>query len=541
MTDLISNPLPSPEPTAPPRPGRRRGRDRLAPAAAPAVGAAAAALGVAAACVVSRAPSQALAGLIQHAGHGLDAGVAGVGMAGLGLLLVAAHRWRRMSREVASWRRAHDAARRLATRDALTGLPNRRRLHAELSLALARVRRGRGPLGLLLVDLDGFGGVNDLHGPQVGDQLLRAVATRLSASLREMDVVARLSDDGFAIVAELRTAEDAASLAQRITTEMAIPFTLGGLELRSGCRIGIATAPDDAEQPDDLLRHAGLALQGAAPGTISYFRKDMDARLRRQDALRTALGAAVAGDAIALHYQPLVDLRTRRICGFEALARWRHPTRGDIAPGEFIPLAEASGLIAALTDGLLRQACRAGTDWPAELTLAVNVAPSQMRDPAFCDRLQAILDETGFPPARLELEITEAALAGDLDQVRQVAAGLRALGVRLALDDFGTGYASLRYLHALPVDKVKIDGGFVRAMGTHTESAKTVASAVRLAHSLGLPAVAEGVETEAETAAVIRLGCDIAQGWWFGRPMPAEAAAAIFAGERGMLAAPDPA
>ena len=230
---------------------------------------------------------------------------------------------------------------------------------------------------------------------------------------------------------------------------------------------------------------------------------------------------AVADEAIVPHFQPLVDIATGRLTGVEMLARWPHPKRGMVSPAEFIPIAEDIGLIGPMTVGLLRQGCRAAANWPAHVTLACNVSPLQLRDAALPGIVAAVLDETGFPADRLVVEVTESALVGDLDLARGLLDELKALGVRLALDDFGTGYSSLRHLQLLPFDKLKIDRSFVAAMVTDRESAKIVSAVVGLGHSLGLSIVAEGVETEQVSALLRGLGCDIGQGWLFGRPVPA--------------------
>jgi len=325
------------------------------------------------------------------------------------------------------------------------------------------------------------------------------------------------------------------------------PFKLSnGFIVQIGVSIGIALVrPEDgsADAPvrsadafvrsadafvrsaDALVRNADVALYRAKADGRSRFRffdSGLDAPIQQRALLESELRQAIAHDLLIPHFQPLVDMATERLIGFEMLARWPHPTRGMVPPGEFIPIAEDIGLIGPMTECLLRRACRIATTWPSEILLACNVSPLQLRDRGLPAMVQAILDETGLPAHRLELEITESALVGDIDLARELLGEFKTLGVSLALDDFGTGYSSLRHLQMLPFDKLKIDAGFVGAMGRDTESRKIVAAVVGLGHSLGLITVAEGVE-EAATAALLRnLGCDIGQGWLFGRPGPAE-------------------
>ncbi len=419
----------------------------------------------------------------------------------------------------------------MAGTDLLTGLPNRRRFHEDLDAALAEGRQSGLDHALLLIDLDRFKAVNDAQGHPAGDELLRAVGERLRDVLRDDRHIARLGGDEFAFLLRCdpagldRPQTDPAVRGERIVEALAQPFTLSsGAVVQVGASVGIGLTRVDDQASSDLMHRADVGLYRAKAegrGCFRFFEQGADARVRALASLEGELRQAVAADAIVPHFQPLVELDTGRLVGVEMLARWPHPTRGMISPGEFIPLAEDSGLIGPMTVSLLRQACRAAVDWPAHITLACNLSPLQLRDSSLPATIAAVLAETGFPAARLELEVTESALIGDLALARSLLRDLRALGVRLALDDFGTGYSSLRHLQLLPFDKLKIDQSFVGAMATDTESAKIVSAVVGLGHSLGLSTVAEGVETE-EVAALLRgLGCDIGQGWLFGRPVPA--------------------
>ena len=434
----------------------------------------------------------------------------------------------------------------VARTDALTGLPNRRRLYEELRAMLARAERSGHGTALLLLDLDRFKAVNDVHGHPAGDQLLQLVAARLRGFARANDLIARLGGDEFALVASLDPLgqrslhnEAAAQIARRVVTALEVPFKLAnGTTVQIGASVGVALAQSLSqslaqlgdESADALVGRADMALYRAKAdgrGCFRFFEPYMDDHIQARASLEAELRQAIADDLIIPHFQPLVAMGTERLVGFEMLARWPHPARGMVPPAEFVPIAEDTGLLGPMTERLLRRACRVAMTWPPDVLLACNVSPLQLRDRGFPAMVRAALDESGLPPHRLELEITESALVGDLDLARDLLNELKALGVRLALDDFGTGYSSLRHLNMLPFDKLKIDAGFVGAMLHNVESRKIVAAVVGLGHSLGLITVAEGVE-EPETAAMLRdLGCDIGQGWLFGRPGPAEAASAL--------------
>ncbi len=427
----------------------------------------------------------------------------------------------------------------IAGTDLLTGLPNRRRFCEDLETDLAEGRRIGLDHALLLIDLDRFKAVNDALGHPAGDQLLRLVGERLREVLRNDRHVARFGGDEFAFLLRCdpagpdRPQADPAAVAGRIIDALTTPFTLpGGAIAQIGASVGIALTRVDDQGIADLLHRADVGLYRAKAegrGCFRFFEQGIDTRVRAVAQLESELRQAVADDGVVPHFQPLVDLSTGRLIGVEMLARWPHPVRGMISPAEFIPLAEDSGLIAAMTVSLLRQGCRAAVSWPAYVTLACNLSPLQLRDPSLPATVAGVLAETGLPAARLELEVTENALVGDLDLARKLLVEIKALGVRLALDDFGTGYSSLRHLQQLPFDKLKIDQSFVGAMVADRESAKIVSAVVGLGHSLGLSTVAEGVETE-EVATLLRgLGCDIGQGWLFGRPVPAHRIDALLA------------
>jgi len=425
----------------------------------------------------------------------------------------------------------------VARTDDLTSLPNRRHLHEVLQGMLARAGQDGGSVVVLLLDLDRFKAVNDVHGHPAGDQLLQLAATRLRNVARTGDFVARLGGDEFALAALFspprQPGELAAQLAQRIIVTLEEPFTLSsGTVVRVGTSIGVALSQQTvtqqaAEGMDTLMHRADVALYRAKAdgrGRYCFFKPVMDDDVQTRALLESDLREAVANGHIVPHLQPLVGMANERVVGFEVLARWQHPSRGMVPPGEFIPVAEQVGLIGPMTSHLLRQACSIAATWPDDTFVSCNVSPLQLRDQSLPGMVRAALQESGLPPHRLELEITESALVGDLALARDVLIEVKSLGVRLALDDFGTGYSSLHHLKMLPFDKVKIDASFVGAMTRDPGSRKIVSAVVGLGQSLELTTVAEGVEDQ-ETAAMLReLGCDVGQGWLFGRPVPADLA-----------------
>ncbi len=457
--------------------------------------------------------------------------------AGLGLsaLLLAAAALAARGRE--RLRRALDQVERVARTDALTDLPNRRRLREVLGERLA----AGGGTALLIVGLDRFKDANGAHGHAIGDCLLRLAAARLQSALRPTDVAARLGGDEFALV--ISAGEEGrgdmpnvvAHVERRLTAALEPPFEpTPGVAVQLGASVGV-TLCRAGQDADTAIQHAAIALDRAkreARGGLRFFEPGMDARLRERATLEAELRQAIADDAIVPHFQPLVDLASGRLVGAEMLARWHHPKRGMVSPAEFIPLAEDTGLIAPMTEKLMRRACRAAAGWPEAVVLACNISPLQLRDPELPAVVRAILDQTGLPPHRLELEVTESALVGDLTLARRLLDQLRALGISLALDDFGTGYSSLRHLQTLPFDKLKVDASFVGAMARDGESAKIVTAIVTLGHNLGLVTVGEGIETEAAAARLREIGCDVGQGWFYGRPGPAEMIDALVAGRR---------
>ncbi len=412
----------------------------------------------------------------------------------------------------------------LAQHDALTGLPNRLLLHQRLDDLLAQTRRSGEKVAVLLLDLDNFKAINDTLGHAVGDKLLKGVTRRLRSSLREEDAVARLGSDEFAVVqAGVARPEDVSLLACRLIEILGEPYMLDGHSIVSGASIGIAMAPGDGDDAEKLLKNADMALSRAkseAPGTFSFFEAEMDAQAQARRRIEADLRAAIEHDVLQPYYQPLVDLRSGRITGFETLVRWPDPARGMIPPGEFIPVAEETGLIHAIGSMILRRACMDAAQWPDGVRVAVNLSPLQFRIGNLLAVVMDALKTSGLPPKRLELEITETLLLDRSDHVLATLHALRALGVRISMDDFGTGYSSLSYLRSFPFDKIKIDQSFVRDLGSNHDAQAIVRSIISLGIGLGITITAEGVETEAELNCLRIEGCHEGQGYLFSRARP---------------------
>ena len=426
--------------------------------------------------------------------------------------------------DVTEQRRAQAQVAYLATHDALTGLRNRGALRDELQSLLARNKRGE-DLAVLCLDLDRFKEVNDLLGHSAGDALLRQVAERLRQCARETDFVVRLGGDEFAVLqCGAPQPSSSTALARRIIAALGMPFELDGHRAQIGGSVGIATAPFDGEEPEQLLKCADLALYRAKSdgrGILRYFEPAMDAQIQARRSLEADLRSALALDQFHLVYQPQVDTDSGAVSGFEALLRWQHPVRGSVSPAEFIPLAEETGLIVEIGRWVLAQACRDAVNWPLDVTLAVNVSAVQFAEGSLVREVVRALDDSGLEPGRLELEITESVLMRDAEQALLMLRELRKCGLRVAMDDFGTGYSSLSYLRSFPFDRIKIDRSFIRDIETDAEAQAIVRAVAGLGRSLGMAITVEGVETLAQLAAVRREGCRDVQGYLFSRPRPA--------------------
>lgn len=425
---------------------------------------------------------------------------------------------------------------RLALHDPLTGLANRRYLHLQLESAIARAARDQTGFALLMIGLDGFKPVNDRHGHAAGDEVLMEVSRRLNALVRKGEIVARLGGDEFVVVLNPSTADDAPiRTAHRLIASLSERIVLPQGEVRVSASVGVALFPTDCTHTDDLIRKADVALYRAkneARGDVRFFQQSMDEDVREREALELDLRTAIANGAVVPYFQPLIDLASGELTGFEVLARWPHPTRGLIPPSTFVPIAEDSGQIDALTVSVMRAALLAALKWDPRLTIAVNIAPQQLKSDTLIERLLGVLRETGFPPQRFEVEITENALIGDLDLARRIVLGLKAHGIRVALDDFGTGYSSLSHLSELPFDKLKIDRSFIHTMHGRPESATIVNAIIGLGRSLNMPTTAEGIESVADAELLTSLGCTVGQGYLYSRPVPAVQVESLINGMR---------
>jgi len=412
----------------------------------------------------------------------------------------------------------------LAFNDSLTGLPNRAFFRRHLDFELHQAGRREGKLALLCVDLDNFKAVNDTLGHPVGDELLRAVAGRLTASVRD-SLVARLGGDEFIIILSRCDDHDAvASVADRLVRALAEPLQVDGQELTIGASIGIAVSPWDGSDPDTLLKHADLALYRAkdeGKGTYRFFEAEMNARAQARRRLETDLRRAVAEGQFELYFQPLFDLETNRISAFEALLRWHHPERGMVPPGEFIPLAEETGLIVPIGTWVVQEACRHAARWPDDVRVAVNISSVQFSKSGLAELLLQALAASGLDPKRLEVEITESIFLESTDSILSVLHSLRSLGVRIALDDFGTGYSSLSYLQSFPFDKIKIDRSFIEQLLSRSGSTAIVRAITSLARALGMETTAEGVENSEQLEELRLQGCSSVQGYLFSQPIDA--------------------
>ncbi|UGY20739.1 EAL domain-containing protein [Bradyrhizobium septentrionale] len=412
----------------------------------------------------------------------------------------------------------------MAHYDALTDLPNRVLFRERLERALKALRPDE-QLAVMYIDVDEFKSVNDALGHQIGDELLRAIADRLRSCVGEGDVAARLGGDEFAVIqTAIRDQTQTMQLLAAIYQAIRQPVDCSGHLITTDASIGIAVAPADGLDLDQLLRNADLALYGAKSDgrrTYRFFETGMDARAKARRSLELELRQAIADGSFELHYQPLLHLEDSRVSCCEALLRWRHPERGMISPADFIPVAEDTGLINDIGHWVLNTACREAVNWPEHIHVAVNVSPIQFKSQTLALNVAAALAASGLAPSRLELEITEAVLIRDDEAALDILHQLRELGVRIALDDFGTGYSSLSYLQRFPFDKIKIDRAFIKDLAGAGASSTIVQAVVNIAAASDMTTTAEGVETEQQRNMLRVLGCTEMQGYLFSRPVPA--------------------
>jgi diguanylate cyclase (GGDEF)-like protein len=433
--------------------------------------------------------------------------------------------WVEIHQDITAQKRAEAELAHMARYDPLTSLANRALFSQRVGDALVRMREHGEGFSVLMLDLDRFKSVNDSLGHSVGDSLLKIVAERLRQAASEGDVVARFGGDEFAILcsSDGHRREGAAALADRLLAIISEPYDLDGRRVTIGTSIGITFAPNDGADADVLIKNADLALYKAkSEGGDRYrlFEPSMEAEARERQELEDDLRRAIARDEFELHYQTIVDLEKHECCGVEVLLRWRHPSRGLLAPGQFIDVAGESGLIVPLGERILRKACADAVTWPSHVKLAVNLAPAQFEQGGLLAMLQSALAQSGLPPERLKLEITETVLLGS-EHILVLLHEIKRLGVSVVLDDFGIGYSSLKYLQMFPIDEIKIDKSFIQSMTTRLDCAAIVGVIAELGRSLDIDTTAEGVETFEQFIFLRTCGCKLAQGYFFSRPVPA--------------------
>ena len=426
-------------------------------------------------------------------------------------------------------RRKDDDLRHLAFHDALTGLPNRALLLDRMEQSIAVAARQNEKRGVMFIDLDRFKTINDSLGHDAGDALLKEFAMRLRNCLRKSDTVARVGGDEFVVLLnDVLTPETYATVAQKLISRLSIPMELAGETVQVGASAGIACFPDDGEGAVELMKHADMAMyeaKSAGRGGFCFFQASMTSASVQRLQLESQLCRAISNGELQLFYQPKISLGSNQLRGVEALVRWRHPARGLIPPMEFIPMAEATGLIAPLGDWVLEEACRQSAAWAAQglgaIKIAVNISARQIQQGNLVERVRALTRQYGISPSDLEVELTESVIMANPQESARVFASLREIGVVVAMDDFGTGYSSLAYLRRLPIDVLKIDRSFITNADRDESDAEIVKTIIALAQTLKLEVVAEGVETESQAAFLEGCGCPTAQGYLYSRPLAA--------------------
>jgi diguanylate cyclase (GGDEF)-like protein len=443
---------------------------------------------------------------------------------------------------ISEHKQAEEQLRHQATHDELTGLANRALLQDRLEQSIHYANRSRRLVAVLLLDLDRFKVINDSLGHGFGDELLCSVARRLEQTIREADTVARMGGDEFAILlAEVADVEDVGLVARKILEQLTQPYLIEGREVTVTASLGISIYPQDGTDAQTLQRNADVAMYRAKEegNSFRFYTPEMNQRVMETLELEADLRRALDRGELLLHYQPKVNLTTGRIAGAEALLRWQHPLRGLVPPARFIPLAEETGLILPIGEWVLATACAQIRAWQdqgvAAVPVAVNLSARQFRRAVLGETIQRILRECRVAPRLLELELTESMIMQDSEAAAATMQQLKALGVTLALDDFGTGYSSLNYLRRFPVDCLKIDRSFISDVATDASAAAVATSIVAIAHSLGLNALAEGVETAEQLDFLVKCGCDSLQGYYFSRPLPAPEFTALLCEERRLI------
>jgi len=478
---------------------------------------------------------------ISGVGGGADRTLVVALLLNIALILFGWRRYADLSREVKERAGAEERARELASKDPLTGFLNRRSLAEAGAALLARGERRQKSVAMLMLDLDHFKNINDVHGHATGDALLKQVSAAIQASLPPAAIAARLGGDEFvcAFLFDPGAPEMVSRNAEQIVSRLSLPFDAGGIHVHISVSLGIARSEPDCDTIDALMRRADIAMYAAKNSGRNrhcWFDASMERDLQARNALEAGLRNGIPKGEFVPYYEQQIDLTTGRLHGFEVLARWDSPNQGLVSPELFIPVAEETGMIGDLSMSVIRQAMEHGRDWDPSLTLAVNISPTQLKDPWLAQKIVKLLVETGYPANRLEVEITESSLFENLALAQSIVGSLKNQGIKLALDDFGTGYSSLAHLRALPFDRIKIDRSFVSSINDNPESAAIVNAITRLGDSLGLPITAEGIE-DAEIEQRLRvLGVHKGQGWHFGKPMSVQQVRKLLA-EKNLLPA----
>jgi len=439
------------------------------------------------------------------------------------LAIILARRLKELSRALRDKSKAESEAQELARHDPLTGLPNRRQFFAELRQCLPP--ESARPFAVFMIDLDRFKSINDLHGHRAGDEVLIVVARRLTETLEGRGVVARIGGDEFGILLNPRDdlEEASARLAQQLVSVLGEPVPIGNVLAETGGSVGIAMYPSDGRTAEELMHSGDCAMYHSKKqgrGVHHFFQTEMDRAVQERIVLEQELDVAIRDGQIVPYYQELVELPTRRLLGYEVLARWNHPQRGLIAPSVFIPIAQDSNKLSKLTLALLRQACIDAVDWRGNLMISVNVSAQQLLEPGFAQRFISVLITHGLQPSRVQIEITENDLIKRVEEVKVILSLLRGQGMRIGLDDFGTGYSGLYHLLELPIDTVKVDRSFVTNMLMEPQKGRIVEAILSLTRALGMSVTAEGVETKEVSDRLVEMGCENAQGYLYGRPKP---------------------
>ena len=455
------------------------------------------------------------------------------------LILFGWRRYRESRVESQKYAESQEHSKHLSLKDPLTNLDNRRSLTENGTEMLTRATRRDKALAMIVLDLDHFKNVNDVHGHTIGDALLIAVAEEITRLCPPSSLIARLGGDEFAcaIVFDPRDPDVITQIAESVVSRLAQPFNAKGIHAHISVSLGIAHNAPDCDTIDGLMRRADIAMYSAknqGRNRFSWFDASMETALKARNDVELGLRRGIPMGEFVPFFEPQIDLVTGKIIGFEMLARWNHPTRGLVMPDDFITIAEETGMIGDLSMSVMQQAFLEAKNWDSELTISVNISPTQLRDPWLAQKIVKLLVETGFPATRLEVEITESSLFENLELAQSTVGSLKNQGIKLALDDFGTGYSSLAHLRALPFDRIKIDKSFVLSILTSADSAAIVNAITRLGDSLSLPVTAEGIEDAEIDERLRQLGCQKGQGWHHGKPMNAQKTRSLLA-TKGLL------